>query len=119
MRKQAITLMEVMVVIVLVGMISGVLAVNMKGSIRKGKIFQTEQQCMRVQEVLMMEYATSGLSLDQIVEDRAAILKNSLLMPQGKDPLKDAWGDDLIVRISREGDAIEVTSKLLDRYGKK
>lgn len=107
-KKRSMTLMEVMVVITLIGIVGGALAFNMRGSIQKGKIFQSEQNCERVYEALMMEYATSGLSLQEIIEKKEEILTSRAWCKDGKKLLKDAWGNDLIVQL--KGDDLEVYS---------
>ncbi len=57
MKKQAITLIEIMIVILLIGLIGGTLAYNMRGSLDKGKEFKTEQNKSKLYDVLMLEYA--------------------------------------------------------------
>lgn len=109
-KKRAMTLIEIMVVITLIGIVGGALAVNMRGSIHKGKVFQTEQNCERVYEVLMMEYASSGSSLKEIVENKEDILTAAAWCKDGKKLLKDAWGEDLIVQVTPRGNDLEVFS---------
>ncbi|WP_322631931.1 type II secretion system protein [Chlamydia trachomatis] len=110
-RKQSITLVEMMVVITLIGIIGGALAFNMRGSLQKGKIFQTEQNCARVYDVLMMEYASGNLSLKEVIANKEAILEDSAWCKEGKKLLKDAWGEDLLVKMNDKGDDIVVFSK--------
>lgn len=108
--KRSMTLIEIMVVITLIGIVGGALAFNMRGSIQKGKIFQTEQNCARVYDALMMEYATSGLSLQEIIDNKESILKSASWCQNGEKLLKDAWGEDLIVQLHKSGADIEVLS---------
>lgn len=110
-RKQSITLVEMMVVITLIGIIGGALAFNMRGSLQKGKIFQTEQNCARVYDVLMMEYASGNLSLKEVIANKEAILEDFAWCKEGKKLLKDAWGEDLLVKMNDKGDDIVVFSK--------
>lgn len=110
-QKRAVTLIEMMVVIVLIGIIGGALAFNMKGSLQKGKLFQTEQNCAKVYDLLMMEYAQGSASLKDIIENKETILSETILCRDGKKLLKDAWGEDLVVQLTKEGDDLEVFSK--------
>ncbi|ANG66009.1 type II secretion system protein [Chlamydia gallinacea] len=109
-RKQSITLIEMMVVITLIGIIGGALAFNMRGSIQKGKAFQSEQNCAKIYDILMMEYATGNLSLREIVDRKEVILEGAAWCKEGKKLLKDAWGEDIIVKVSETGDDLVVFS---------
>ncbi|MEG0036829.1 MAG: type II secretion system protein [Victivallaceae bacterium] len=110
-KKRSVTLIEIMIVIFLIGLIGGVLAINMKGSVDKGKEFQTHQNCAKIYDILMMEYATGDRSLDQIVSDYRVLVKNSPFCKNGDKVLKDGWGHDLIVEIQEGTDDIKVYSK--------
>ncbi len=63
------TLIEIMIVILLIGMIGGALAFNMRGSMDEGKKFKTRQNIARVYDILMMEHA-EGTSLEEVVEKK-------------------------------------------------
>lgn len=108
--KRSVTLIEIMIVILLIGMIGGALAFNMRGSVDEGKKFKTLQNIARVNDILMMEHA-EGKSLDEVVRDRVNILKKSPLVKGGDKLLKDAWGNDLIIVI--ENDDLKITSPRL------
>ncbi|ANH78618.1 type II secretion system protein [Candidatus Chlamydia sanziniae] len=110
-RKQSITLIEMMVVITLIGIVGGALAFNMRGSIYKGKVFQSEQHCAKAYDILMMEYATGGTSLKDIILRKEAILEEASWCKEGKKLLKDAWGEDLIVELNDKGDDLVIFSK--------
>ena len=110
-QKRPVTLIEIMIVILLIGLIGGALAFNMRGSMDKGKIFKTEQNCARVYDTLMMEYAKGDLSLQKIVENKEQLLNSSPLAKDGVKLLKDAWGEDLHIEI--EGDDLQIYSQKL------
>lgn len=101
-KKRPVTLIEIMIVILLIGLIGGALAFNMRGSVDKGKLFKTEQNCLRVYDTLMMEYAKGELTLQQIVADKTKIMEASLLVKDGVKLLKDAWGKDLEIQIDKD-----------------
>lgn len=118
-RKSSITLIEIMIVIFLIGIISSALAFNMTGSVDKGKIFQSEQKSARIYDILMMEYAQSNLDLESIVESYEQIVKQSPLIKNDKNFLKDAWGNKLIVKLNKEKDDIIVFSEKAVKYQEK
>lgn len=109
-KKRAVTLIEIMIVILLIGMIGGALAFNMRGSLDKGRIFKSQQYANRVHEILMLEYAKTGGSLQNIVDRREAILKASPIVKNGASYLKDAWGIPLTITISKDGHDLDVIS---------
>lgn len=118
-RKCSITLIEIMIVIFLIGIISSALAFNMTGSVDKGKIFQSEQKSARIYDILMLEYAQSNLDLENIVESYEQIVKQSPLMKNDKNFLKDAWGNKLVVKLNKEKDDIIVFSEKAVKYQEK
>lgn len=69
-QKRPVTLIEIMIVILLIGIIGGALAFNMRGSLDKGREFKTDQNIKRVQDILEMAFADSPTN-----EPRTAILK--------------------------------------------
>lgn len=114
-KKRSITLIELMIVIFLIGLIGGTLAINMKGSLDKGKEFQTRQNCSRVYDILMMDYATGERSLEEVIADHKNIVENSSFCKEGKKVLKDGWGKNLIVEIQGEDDIKVYSQKLSGR----
>ncbi|AHK63579.1 hypothetical protein BOKEGFJH_00702 [Chlamydia avium] len=118
-RKQSITLIEMMVVISLIGIVGGALAFNMRGSIQKGKAFQSEQNCAKIYDILMMEYATGSLSLNEIVDRKESVLEGAAWCKEGRKLLKDAWGEDIIVQVNETGDDLIVFSPKAQGMNKK
>jgi type II secretory pathway pseudopilin PulG len=110
-KQRPITLIEIMIVILLIGLIGGALAFNMRGSMDEGKKFKTRQNISRVENILMMEYAEGKSSLDDIVHDWQKIVAKSSLVKKGSDLTVDAWNDKLTVALTN-GD-ITITSKNL------
>jgi len=118
-KKRPVTLIEIMIVILLIGLIGGALAFNMRGSVDKGRVFKTEQNISRVYDALMMEYAKGENDLKQIVDNRVTVLKECPFVKDGPKLLKDAWGNDLSITIDQEADDIVVTSPKLDQIDAK
>lgn len=112
-KKRAVTLIEIMIVILLIGLIGGALAYNMRGSLDQGKAFKTEQNIARAYDILMMKYA-EGTDLDAILEDPKTILNQSPLVKNGDQLLRDGWGVDMTC--TRDGDEIVITSNKLNTW---
>jgi len=111
----AVTLIEIMVVILLIGVISGALAFNMAGSMDKGRAFKTEQNISRIKDILMMEYVQGDQSLSEVVKDWENVISRSpLVLKGGKELICDGWKETF--KVALKGDTINVTSKKLDKY---
>lgn len=99
-KNQAITLIEIMIVILLIGLIGGALAFNMRGSMDEGKRFKTRQNIARVEDILTLEQAQGNLSLDEIAQEWETIVADSpLVKHRGRDLIVDGWNQKLNVTI--------------------
>jgi type II secretory pathway pseudopilin PulG len=110
-QKRNITLLEIMIVIFLIGIIGGVLGYNMKGSLEKGKMFKTEQAMAQIQDILLLEAAKEGISLETVVENPKGYLKSSGLIVNEDVLLKDGWGQEMKISLSAEGNIIVTSDK--------
>lgn len=106
-KKRAITLIEIMVVILIIGTISGVLAYNFKGSLDKGKVFKTKHGAEQIRNILLLEVA-NGADIAAVATGWQDIIKNSPLASKPKDLIKDGWGD--LYKVSVQGEDFLVTS---------
>jgi type II secretory pathway pseudopilin PulG len=116
-KKRFMTLLEIMIVILLIGIITSVVGYNMKGSLEKGKIFKTRQAKNQVRDLLLLEVAR-GENIDEVVADPEKFLKKSNLAKNPKNLLKDGWNDLFIITKKDESD-ISVKSKKLEAIDKK
>lgn len=98
-KRHPITLLEVMIVVLLIGLIGGVLSYNLKGTMDRGKKFRTEQGIARLQEILELEIERrgdidvaqlAGLANKEYVKN---IVVNSGFIPPNKidEFLLDGW----------------------------
>ena len=110
MKKRAITLIEIMIVMVLIGIIGGAVAYNMRGALTKGKDFKTDQHKARVYELLMLEYAMGNRSLQEIADSWEDILMKNTLK-NGKELLKDGYGKKFIVHLNEQKDDFVIVSQ--------
>lgn len=116
-KKYALTLLEIMIVIVLIGIIGSVIGYNMKGSLDSGRAFKTEYAIEQITDILMLEVAKGEESIEQVVEKASAHLLNSGLVKDVKKLLKDGWGAPF--EITAKDSKITVKSKNLSQYNAK
>jgi len=117
-KKRAMTLLEIMIVIFIIGIIGSVVGYNMKGSLEKGKAFKTEHGMRQVEEIIMLEVASGNVQLDEVdnIEKVQKILKNSDLARNAKDLIKDGWGKEYEVRKNKYGNKIRLVSAEYNSY---
>ncbi len=116
MKKRAMTLLEIMIVIFLIGMITSVIGYNMKGSIDKGKVFKTEESQKQIRDLLLLEAVKSSKSLEEISKNPRRYLEDSG-MPKNVDKLlKDGWGDPFLIEPTSDKKDLVVFSKNLENY---
>lgn len=118
-KRHPMTLLEIMIVIVLIGIIASVIGYNMKGSLDEGKAFKTRQAKEQIHDVLLLEYANNNFAipLEEMVKNPEKHLENSGMVKNPKELMLDGWGKRLEVKAVK-GD-IKVTSKGLQEYEKK
>jgi len=108
-KKQAFTLLEIMIVIFLIGIIGSVIGYNMKGSLDEGKAFKTRQAKLKIKDLLEMEIA-KGVAPEKIIDDPARYLKASRLVKNPDKMIQDGWGDPFEFSVKGNGE-INVVSK--------
>lgn len=115
-KRRNLTLLEIMIVIVLIGLIGSVIGFNVKGSLDEGKAFKTRQAKEQIQDILMLEVAR-GTDIVSVLEDKEAVLANSGLIKDPKAFLKDGWGIPFTIKVVGAGqDRISVISDKLRNY---
>jgi general secretion pathway protein G len=118
-QKRTLTLLEIMIVIVLIGLIGSVIGFNMKGSLDEGRAFKTKKAKEQLQDILMLEVAR-GTPIGDVIKDRKTYLKNSGLVKNPDDLLKDGWGHEFEVKIDgRSNEKIMASSEKLKQYERK
>ena len=61
MKKRYITLVEMMIVMFLIAMITGVIAYNYTGSLEEGKAFKTKAGIQKIETILALESSASDI----------------------------------------------------------
>jgi type II secretory pathway pseudopilin PulG len=114
-KKQALTLLEIMIVIFLIALIGSVVGYNVKGSLEEGKAFRTEQGAALIRDILLLEVA-KGQPVELVLENKEAFLKSSGLVKDVKKLLKDGWGQPYTIAEGFSGGDIVVSSLPLKTY---
>lgn len=118
-KKRALTLLEIMIVIVLIGLIGSVIGFNMKGSLDEGRAFKTRQARDQIKDILMLEVAR-GTPIDEVIQQRELYLANSGLVKNPRSFLKDGWGQEFVINEDgRRNGNIIVSSERLRAYERK
>jgi general secretion pathway protein G len=104
-KRHPITLLEIMIVILLIGVIGGVLSYNLKGTLDRGKVFRTEEGMKRLKEILELQLETGKylradlLGSTDSSEAKECVKNSKFISPQNLDAfLKDGWNEPYIIR---------------------
>ncbi|MFV0340913.1 MAG: hypothetical protein ACK5MA_09885 [Parachlamydiaceae bacterium] len=116
-KKLQITLIEIMIVMFLIALITGVLAYNYRGSLEQGKVFKTKAAIEKLESILNLAVAENPELNDSIEENWMKIVKDSPLVKNAKDLELDGWGKPYRVEKNSDGD-IEIHSDGLTEYEK-
>ena len=114
-KKYALTLLEIMIVIFLIGLIGSVIGYNMKGSLEEGKAFKTAKAIEQIHDILMLEVA-KGEPIETVAGQAVAYLSHSNLV---KDPAKliiDGWGQPFEIKPNQYNSDIVVHSNTYTQY---
>src|SRR5206468_3565400 len=90
MKKRALTLLEIMIVIFLITLITGTIGYSMRGTLDKGRAFRTEQAMEQLHDLLLICLA-EGNDADAIASDPAGHLKQLGLAKDPENLIKDGW----------------------------
>jgi general secretion pathway protein G len=116
-KKRYITLIEIMIVMFLIALITGVIAYNYRGSLDEGKAFKTKAAIEKVETILNLRASEDPHLQDSITSPSVwqDIIKHSPLVSNSNALLKDGWGGDFTVTIDTSG-AIRVHSQKYEEY---
>ena len=118
-KKYAMTLLEIMIVIFIIGIIGSVIGYNMRGSLDNGKAFKTKEGSRKLYEIVQLESAQTGMLKEEgnLSEKVSLLLKNSGLVKNVRELIRDGWGNEYQFRI--EGDDLRFRSEKYDAYCEK
>lgn len=116
-RRRFITLMEIIIVMFLIALITGVIVLNYQGTLEEGKAFKTKAAIERVETVLNLKAAEDSTILERLDQEWEKYITASPLIKNPNDFIKDGWGKKLDVEV-KDG-VIKVSSTNYDEYLKK
>jgi general secretion pathway protein G len=90
-KKKALTLIEIMIVIFIIGLIGSVIGYNMKGSLDEGKSFKSEQGSKQVYDFLNLQIAQKKDAFDLVLSDPEDALRNTGFVSRADKLIKDGW----------------------------
>lgn len=111
MKKRALTLIEIMIVIFLITLVTGAIGYNMKGSLDKGKRFRTIQARDQLNDLLLICLDESNATAEQIAKEPETYLTKSGLAKDPKNLLKDGWGELFDIKENADKNGFKITSK--------
>ena len=118
-KRRFITLIEIMIVMFLIAMITGVVAYNYRGSLEEGRAFKTQQGIEKIRTILMLTAADNMVGLDQVVSEWRNYVKSSPLANNPNALIKDGWGADYSVNLEEGSNweqEVRVHSQRYDQY---
>lgn len=105
-RKFALTLIETMVVIVIIGLVGSVIAYNVRGSLEKGKRFKTDQAVRMLEDIVSVEVATNGVDMEEFLKSPEDFLKRTGMVKDPKSMLCDGWGKPFEFSVNKNGELV-------------
>ncbi|NGX34558.1 MAG: hypothetical protein K1060chlam1_00911 [Candidatus Anoxychlamydiales bacterium] len=114
-KKRYMSLLEIMIVILLIGIVTSVVGFNVKGSLEKGKVFKTEQAIVQIKDLLLLEVA-GGASMVDVIAAPVEYLKRSGVPKDPDEFILDGWREKFTIEAIYNNTDIKVTSRRLDNY---
>lgn len=114
MKRRFVTLIEMMIVMFLIALITGVLAYNYRGTLEEGKAFKTRAGIEKLETILNLSASENPGLLDDIHSHWKEAVKKSPIVQNPNALIKDGWGDEYQVEV--ENGEIKVTSRKYEEY---
>lgn len=114
-NKRFVTLIEMMIVMFLIALITGVIAYNYRGSLDEGKAFKTKAGIEKLETILNLE-ASRNPDLYENLDRWQEFIKASPLVSNVQSLTTDGWGAPY--RVEVENGKIVVRSDNYDNYVK-
>lgn len=113
-RKSYVTLIEIMIVMFLIALITGVIAYNYRGALDQGKVFKTKAGIERLETILNLQISEHPEFAEGVENDWESIVRRSPLVKDPDNLIKDGWGEKYKVTVDRG--AVKVSSERLENY---
>lgn len=112
--RRCITLIEIMIVMFLIALITGVVAYNYRGTLEEGKAFKTKAGIEKLQNILSLALADNP-GADLSGGNWQAYIENSPLVQNPKALMRDGWGNAYHVDYDQQGGVV-VSSQRFEAY---
>jgi general secretion pathway protein G len=107
-KRRALTLIEIMIVIFIIGLIGSVIGFNMKGSLDEGKAFKSEQGSKQIYDFLNLEIAQRRDSFEEVISNPEEVLKNCGFINRVEKLMKDGWNQNYEIQKIENPDTQEL-----------
>jgi len=119
--RRFITLIEIMIVMFLIAMITGVVAYNYTGTLEQGKAFKTKAAMEKIRAIIALDTAGSGV--EEIESGWQDMVRKSPLANNPEELMKDGWGNTFRVRLDKGTNEVTIESDkykaYLEKHGNK
>lgn len=114
-KRRYVTLIEMMIVMFLIALITGVIAYNYRGSLEEGKAFKTKAGIEKLETILNLEIAKNPGLKQEVTSQWKEMIRHSPLVHDARALETDGWGEDYHVYLNDDG-VVQVDSKRFDEY---
>lgn len=115
MKKKALTLLEIMIVICLITLITGTIGYSMKGTLDKGRAFRTEQAKEQLSDLLLLCLADGG-DADMIAQKPVNYLKKLGLAKDPEHLILDGWKEPFEITVNSSKNRFIIKSSAWTNY---
>jgi type II secretory pathway pseudopilin PulG len=120
MKKRALTLLEIMIVIFLITLITGTIGYSMRGTLDKGRAFRTERGLEQLHDLLLICLAESDkATAAEIASAPSEHLKQTGLAKDPKGLVLDGWKEPFKITVTANGTDFNIKSDKLIAYNAK
>lgn len=115
-KRRNITLIEVMIVMLLIALFTGVVAYNYSGSLEVGKANTTKMAMDKLENTLALILAEHPDCINNIESEWQSLVRASPLVKNADSLIKDGWGQTFEVSVDSRSDDIVIYSKKYEEY---
>lgn len=112
-KKRFVTLIEMMIVMFLIALITGVVAYNYRGTLDEGKAFKTKHAIDKIEQAISLAVADNP-SAD--LSNWQEMVRASPFISNPESLMKDGWGGEYVVGFDPDTNRIVIRSAKYDAY---
>lgn len=114
-KRRFVTLIEMMIVMFLIALITGVVAYNYRGTLDEGKAFKTKAGIEKLQTILSLAVADDP-NINLNGEGWKDFIKASPLVQNPSALIKDGWGSDYTINYDANTGNVIISSAKYEAY---